>query len=137
MQKLSCFSLAVVLLFSLFGCSEEGNKLEGNNLFTDAFFADVVEIRDSSCGQVSGEQMKPVILYLNGLTLTATDELLTTTNEKGEQLYGLSTITFVKRDGTEITFLRNHAIFSNLDAGSYVADAENLNSGLKEAFNQA
>lgn len=136
-MKMSCFFLAVVLLLSLFGCGAQENNLEGNNMFTDVFFSDVVEIRDSRCGQVSGEQMEPVIQYLKGLTLTVTDEHLMATNENGEQLYGLDLITFIKSNGTEITFLRNHTTLSSLDACSYVIEGENLNQELEEAFNQA
>lgn len=136
-MKMSCFFLAFVLLLSLFGCAAQENNLEGNNMFTDEFFSDIVEIRDSRCGQVSGEQMEPVILYLKGLTLTETDEHLMATNENGEQLYGLDLITFIKSNGTEITFLRNHAALSSLDACRYVIEGENLNSGLEEAFSQA
>lgn len=140
MRKNTVILLTIVLLFSFLGCTAQENGPVQNDLFTDAFFADVVEICDSRTGVVSGDQMEPVIQYLKGLTLTATSEHLSTTNENGEELAGLDAITFKKGDGTEIVFLRNHmtmSCVSRSDVCSYVTDGENLNSGLKEAFDQA
>lgn len=126
---------ALLFLMCAFGCTGQADSSVKNDLFTDEFFSDVVEIRDSSIGQVSGQQLTPVMQYLKGLTLTATDEHLRTTDENGETLYGPDFITFQKGDGTEICFLRNHATLSDLDNGrSYVTEGENLNSGLTEAF---
>ena len=135
MKRIPSIILSLVFIASLFGCAS-GEIPTGNSLFTNVFFADVVEIRDSRCGQAQGDQMEPVIDYLKMLTLTATEEHLKATNENGEQLYGLDVITFVKSDGTEISFLRNHATLTGSGDRSYVTDGENLNEGLKEAFNQ-
>ena len=75
--------MAAVLALGLCGCvvpdpnptesgtAPEGTETEpmpeGNGLFTDAFFADVVEIRDISCGQVFEDQMMPVVLHNKAL----------------------------------------------------------------------
>lgn len=137
MRKLLSILFAVVLLLNFFGCAAQDKIEAGNNMFTDSFFSDVVEICDSHFGQVRGDQMEPIILFLKGLSMTETDEHLSSTNENGEQLYGLDLITFKKSDGSSIVFLRNHAKMSNVDVGSYEIDGGNLDSGLKEAFSQA
>lgn len=137
MRKMHLVLLTLLLLLNTFGCAGQTNIPVENVIFTDVFFTDVVEIRDSRFGQVSGERMEPVIQYLKHLTLTATDEHLSAVNENGEQLYGLDLITFRYGDGTEITILRNHAKMSGLGEYSYVVEDGNLNSGLKEAFDQA
>lgn len=137
MKRTLLILLALILSISTVGCAGQAGDQVRYEIFTDEFFADVVEIRDSSSGVVSGEQMEPVIQYLKGLTLTPTDEHLRTTDEKGDQLYGSDLITFRKSDGTELTVLRNAAKMTGLDACSYVAEGENLNAGLKEAFDQA
>lgn len=137
MKRIQFVLLTLLLSMSIFGCAGPANTTVENIIFTDEFFADVVEICDSRFGQVSGEQMEPVIRYLKDLTLTATDEPLRATNENGDQLYGLDLITFRKNDGTEISVLRNTAKMSGLDGCSYVVEGGNLNSGLKEAFRQA
>ena len=150
-RKLSVLLIAVLLL-SLFGCAvqveetqpedtqPEDTQPEVISIFTDAFFADVVEICDAGNEPVSGTQMEPVIQYLKGLTLTASDIHLATQNEEGDLLVGLGEITFVKSDGTEISFLRNHRMFTYSDKSntySYVTEeGVNLNIGLNEAFNQ-
>lgn len=81
--------------------------------------------------------MEPVILFLKNLSLTETDESLSSKNENSEQLYGLDIITFKKSNGESIVFLRNHAKMSSVDAGSYEIEGVNLNEGLTEAFHQA
>lgn len=135
------FLVLLLLLFSttILGCNSQEKVSVNNDLFTDKFFNDVVEICDSRAGVVSGEDMKPVIAYLKGLKLTATTEHLRTVNEAGEELYGLNAITFRKSDGTEIMFLRNHVKMtcaSESSSYSYVLESGNLNEGLIEAFGQ-
>ena len=44
----------------------------------------------------------------------------------------------MKSNGEEVEYLRNHAKFSILDVCSYVvAEGENINIGLENAYNQA
>lgn len=137
MRKILCSLLAIILVLSVLGCTKQKNSSENNTVFTDAFFSDVVEIRDTRFGVVSAEQMEPVVQYLKGLTLTASDTYLTTVDENGEQLFGCDAITFLKSNGDEVIYLRNHAKFSILDVCSYVVtEGENLNIGLKNAYNQ-
>lgn len=137
MRKTLCSLLVVVLVLSLLGCKAQDKSVEGNELFTDAFFSDVVEIRDTCCGVVSAEQMEPVVQYLKGLTLTPSDTYLITVDENGETLDGCEAITFVKSNGEKVEFTRNHAKISILNVCSYVAEDENLYFGLEKAYNQA
>lgn len=58
-------------------------------------------------------------------------------NENGEQLYGLDCISFIKSDGSVLSFLRNHATISSSEGYSYVVEGENLNDGLDVAFSRA
>ena len=141
--------LLVVCMLTLFGCTAqveetqpEETQPEKVQLFTDAFFEDVVEIRDFPCGEVSGAQMEPVIQYLKGLKLTATDKHIKTHDENGNPYYGGHTmITFVKSNGDEMLFLKTIGIFTYSDeTGTYSYEVEegiNLNLGLQEAFRPA
>ena len=134
MRKILCSLLAIILVLCVIGCTKQEKSVENNKVFTDAFFSEVVEIRDSRFGVVSAEQIAPVAQYLKGLELTASDTYLTTVNENGEILNGCDVITFLKRNGEQVIFLRNHAKFSILDVCSYVVEGENLNIGLGNAF---
>ena len=138
MKKILCLLLAAILVLFMPGCAKQKISTENNNVFTDAFFSDVVEIRDTCFGVVSAEQMEPVVQYLKGLTLTASDTYLMTVDENGEELIGGDAITFLKSNGEEVEYLRNHAKFSILDVCSYVvAEGENIYIGLENAYNQA
>ena len=123
-----------LLVSLLFGCAAQGKTNAQNDVFTDAFFADVVEIRDSRYGQVQGEQMAPVISFLKTLRLSPADVPLQAVDDDGEVLYGLDCITFLKRDGSEQSFLHNHATLSSSEGNGYVVEGENLDDGLSEAF---
>ncbi len=137
MKKLTCILLSVALL-CLCGCTPKQDDAQKKDVFNDAFFADVIEIRDSRFGDVSKDQMGPVVTYLKSLAWTETDKHLTTVNENGQILYGPDLITFVKSDGTELTFIRNHATMTQSGAlCSYVIEEGNLNAGLEEAYRQA
>lgn len=137
MKKISIICLALALVLMAFGCSTQKPTVEHNDLFKDDFFKDVVEIRDSTCGQVSGDQMESVIAALKALNLATTEEHLQTEKD-GETLYGLSAITFVKSDGTELLFTRNHATLTGANSVSYtVTNGENLNEVLDSAFQTA
>lgn len=127
--------LSLIFVLCSFGCAGQEKAPAGNTVFTDEFFADVVEIKDMACGHLIGEQMKPVMEYLKGLTLTPTDIRISTVDENGEVLFGPSVLTFLKSDGTEVVFVRNHATLSDLTNGcSYVIEeGENLDAGLREA----
>ena len=135
MKKIHLIFLSLIFVLGSFGCAGQEKAPVGNTVFTDEFFSDVVEIKDMACGHLIGEQMKPVMEYLKGLTLTPTDIRISTVNENGEVLFGPSVLTFVKSDGTEVVFVRNHAVLSNrADGCNYVvAEGENLNAGLREA----
>ena len=130
MKKLICLFLIAVMTFGLFGCSKSNNEL-----FTDEFFADVVEIRDLYSGVASGEEMKPAINYLKSLKLVKLDEPLSNTDQNGELLYGLGAISFIKSDGTEIVLLRNHLTINSPDgkcAYTLADETGNLNDELEE-----
>ncbi len=138
MRKILCLFFAIILVSCVLGCTKQKNSDENNNVFTDAFFSEVIEIRDSRFGVVSAEQIAPVAQYLKGLELTASDTYLTTVNENGEILDGCDVITFLKRNGEKVIYLRNHAKFSIFNVCSYVvSDGENINIGLKNAYSQA
>ncbi|MBQ9929990.1 MAG: hypothetical protein IJO72_04350 [Oscillospiraceae bacterium] len=138
MKKIVCFILFVSLILVTAGCAVEDTSAKGNALFTDEFFSDVVEIRDTNCGRVTreDEEMTAVITYLKSLELMPSNEHLATTDDDGNPLYGPDLLAFLMNDGSEITFYRNHAMFTGPDKTSYVVEDENhnLNIGLKEAF---
>ena len=154
MKKLLSILLCIAVLF-LCGCApSQPNEALGNSgpsekesapsedvlltPFTDEFFADVVRIGDTSNGWVSGDQMAPVIDYLKSLKLEQTDVYLSSYDENGNMLVGLSGIDFELSDGTTISFLHNHMTLTNTDgSGSFVLSEGNLNLGLQEAFNEA
>ena len=153
MKKFKIMLLLLILAIVASGCGGHTDKFEDhgtaadasdstekNELFTDEFFSNVVEIRDSRIGVISGEQMNAVIQYLKGLHLTKSDANLCTVNENGEKLSGLDVITFQK-DGSEgITFLRNHSKLTCVSGDSvysYAVEGHgNLNTGLKSAICQ-
>ena len=159
MKKLLCVLLSIGLL-CLCGCAaSQSNGTAGSSepsdtspsdtsaqptenvqlpLFTDEFFADVVEIGELFTGKVSGEQMAPIIAYLKGLELKPTDTYLSNVTEDGEELTGGRFIEFKMSDGTTVTFMHNHMTLTNTDGSCSFALVEgNLNTGLDEAFNQA
>lgn len=126
--------LAVLLLtLLLLGCGRQ-QAVEANSVFTEEFFADVVTIRDSRFGEVSGDALEPVETYLKGLVLTVGDAPLDTRDEAGEQLYGLDVLTFQRSNGEEVRFLRNHGALSDSAGQTYTVGEENLNEGLAAAF---
>ncbi len=137
MRKILCLLLVAILALCLLGCAKQKPSAENNDVFTNAFFSDVVEIRDTCCGVVSAEQMEPVVQYLKGLTLTPSDTYLITVDENGETLDGCEAITFVKSNGEKVEYTRNHAKISILNVCSYVAEDENLYLGLEKAYDQA
>lgn len=138
MRKL-CFLLVVLFVFALCGCAAEDKIPQNNDVFTDEFFADVVEICDTTIDPpATGERMEAVIRYLKGLILTPTQEHLTAPGEDGQIRYGgLDYLTFRKADGTEVTVLRSAQELTMSGERSYIAQGENLNAGLKEAVGQS
>ena len=152
MQKVFSFFLVALIVLSLFGCTKQKTisqeeilqenvwpDVQNNDLFTDSFFSDIVEIGDTRIGRVSGSQMKPIIRYLKSLTLSETREyFISTKDENGELLLGPSALIFCKSDGTEIQFIKGDTAFSGTDANgepiTYVLKDGNLFEGLQEAF---
>lgn len=142
MKKVLSALLLLALSLLLFAPVRQASPPAKNDVFTDAFFAGVVEIRAAGIGQLCGGDLTPVLTYLKGLTLTETAQPQRAANDAGEPLYGPGCITFVRSDGTERSFLMNHATFTGLEGSgfagrSYTVASENLNTGLKEAFAQA
>lgn len=141
MKRMLFFLLAFALSFNVLGCSapsEEPIEAPINNeLFTDEFFVDVVEIAAVGAGVVRGDQMQPVIQYFQSLTLAASDTHLI---PQDDTLNGLGAISFRKSDGTEIIFNNNHAkmtCIEGLELCSYVLESGNLNLGMQDAFARA
>ena len=160
MKKLLCILLSIGLL-CLCGCAaSQPNETAGSSepadtspsdtsaeptenvqlpLFTDEFFANVVEIGEIYTGKVSGEQMAPIIAYLKSLELEPTDTYLSSYDENGNMLVGgPSAITFKMNDGTSLGFLYSGVYLTKGDGScSYKLVEGNLNEGLEEAFDQA
>lgn len=141
MKRMLFFLLAFALSFNVLGCSapseEPIDDPINNELFTDAFFADVVEIAAYGAGVVRGDQLQPVIQYFKGLTLISSDTHLI---PEDDTLTGLGAISFRKSDGTEIVFNNNHAkmtCIEGLELCSYVLESGNLNLGMQDAFARA
>ena len=141
MKKILLVLLAISLMLSIMGCSkpadEPTEERVKNSLFTDAFFIDMEEITFSGIGVVHGDQIEPVMEYLQGLTLAATNTHLTPQNGN---YAGLNALTFRKCDGTEIRFYTDHVMLtcvSGMEQCSYEVQDVNLYLGLKEAFDRA
>ncbi|MCD7860191.1 MAG: hypothetical protein LUH51_08590 [Firmicutes bacterium] len=137
MKKILTIFLAVVLAFGCFGCSAEEPEQSNNSLFTDSFCEDVVLIAFWPGGEVSGEQVGPVLEYLKSLTLTETDEHI---SYSWDEIGGCS-ISLRKSNGYEATFIIGDQEFTSwssmvhAETVSYVADEDFL-PGLQEAFEQ-
>ena len=97
----------------------ENSAPANNEVFTDAFFADVAQIAFIEDTPIEGEQMLPVIRYLKSLKLSRSDEELP---EKKPETYGgwdIVGMRFIKADGTELTIRLNQWAMSGLPGGSY------------------
>ncbi len=136
MKKIIIFMLSILLMIVCLGCENKQESVVNNDVFTDEFFSDVVEIKGFPYSEenVTGKQMDPVIAFFKSLTLKDTDIHLTNTNEEGEDLYGLFSFTFVKSDGTEITVITNDQTISDIDGKSYEITSENFHDELVQAF---
>ncbi len=136
MKKITIFMLSILLMIVCLGCENKQESVVNNDVFTDEFFSDVVEIKGYPYSEesVTGKQMDPVISFFKSLTLKDTDIYLSNTNEDSEQLYGLFSFTFVKSDGTEITVITNDQIISDIDGKSYEITSENFHDELVQAF---
>ena len=136
MKRLIYVVLVIVMLLIVVGCNKKEEIAVNNDIFTDEFFSDVVEIKGYPYSEesVTGKQMDPVIAFFKSLTLKDTDIYLSNTNEDGEQLYGLFSFTFVKSDGTEITVITNDQVMSDIDGKSYEITSENFHDELVQAF---
>ena len=136
MKKITIFMLSILLMIVCLGCENKQESVVNNDVFTDEFFSDVVEIKGYPYSEesVTGKQMDPVIAFFKSLTLKDTDIHLSNTNEEGEDLYGLFSFTFVKSDGTEITVLTNDQVISDIDGKSYEITSENFHDRLVQAF---
>lgn len=149
MKKLFCILLAIMLLVSFVGCDTQGNPTESSipetsspeniSPFTDEFFSDVVRIDIPRFGYVTGEQMKPVIQYLQGLTLTATDRVLSGVNEEGEILWGaMHALIFTNNKGEKIEFSWDDEliVYESEVRVTYLVVGGNFGDGLKESLRQ-
>ena len=132
--------LFVALSLGILGCStpadESIHNQINNELFTNEFFSDVVEIAAFGAGVVRGDQMQPVIQYFQSLTLVPSDIHLIPDDTHD----GVGAISFRKSDGTEIVFNNNHVTMTcitGMDLCSYVLGSGNLNLGMQEAFTRA
>ena len=140
-MKKKMLMISTVFVLLLLACFALTHKTIKNDLFTDEFFSDVVEMQAwvSPNYIVAGEQMGPAIDYLQSLELTEVDQHLG--NDDGvERAGGPSRLTFRKSDGTEKVFLYTHgAITCTTETGKrtfLVEGDNNLNVGLKEAFDK-
>ena len=135
MKRTISILLVCAFFLTLVGCKSN------NELFTDEFFEDIVEIYTVRHGIVSGEQMKPIIECLKELKLKKTNELLKTEDEDGDPLIGNLGISFKKADGSDIFMEHNGVKIYGHDGYAYemINSDENNNIGtlLEEAFNKA
>ena len=139
-MKKKLILICTLVLLILLGYFALTHKTSKNELFTDDFFSDVVEIKAMVVPNsvVTAEQMEPAIKYLQSLELAEVDQHLGGDDE--DLLGGASLLTFTKFDGTEEVFLYTHgAITCTTEMGKrtfLVEEGNNLNIGLKEAFDQ-
>ena len=120
MKRSMAIVLAILCILQMAGCGGKNSDPVNNEVFTDAFFADVVQIRYFLEDKITGEQMKPVIRYLKSLHLVHSDEELPEKKEPGT--YGgwdLVYMEFTKADGTTLRIRMNQWAMSGLPGGSY------------------
>ena len=138
MKRAISLLLAALLLLAFPGCAGNKKVQPQNELFTDAFFEDVVSIGSAFTERLTGAQMEPAVAYLKGLHLTPTDAVVTPTNEKGEFIFGTPSLAIVKRDGTELMFFYNDHTLTCVSDPAYgswaTAENEGLYEGLKEVI---
>lgn len=119
MKRILAMILSMVLLLCLMGC-EQGN----NEVFTNAFLKDVVEIRFHTDEPVTGEQMQAVFRYLKSLDLVHSEEEIKE-RDPGTVTYGGwddTTMEFEKSDGTVLRIRLNQWAMSGLPGGSYYVE---------------
>ena len=136
MKRFIKILLSIVVLLNIASCTKKEEAVVNNEVFTDKFFSNVVEIKAFPYSEesVKGKQMDVVIKFFKSLTLKDSDIHLSSTNEDGETIYGLFGFTFVMSDGTEITVLTNDQIISDINGKSYEITSENFHDGLVRAF---
>lgn len=138
MKKIWILTLAILLVFSFFGCAGQDGDSVKNDVFTDAFFQDVESIGlYGGESMLSGEDMQPVIRHLKQLTLTHSDIVLTHIDEDGDLLYGgPASMIFLKTDGTRTGFLTQGNVITFIDSESYTVSDDDLYSTLHNLFEQ-
>ncbi len=136
MKRIISLVLTIVIVLSVVSCSKNNKTAMNNDVFTDDFFSEVVEIKGYPYSEesVTGKQMDPVFAFFKSLSLKDSDIHLSSTNDEGEDLIGLFWFTFVKSDGTEITVLTNDQVISDIDGKSYEITSENFHDNLVQAF---
>lgn len=121
MKRLWILFFSVMLLLSMFGCTQEQGDPVNNKVFTNEFFEDVTDIRLSFKDEpLTDQQLAAVIRCLKSLRLTHTEKELPTERPRGT--YGgspLEKVHFIKADGTTLEIRVNQWAMSGLPGGSY------------------
>ena len=134
MKKIITFVLALVFAAGTLGCAGQTVK---NDVFTDAFFADVEQIYFCAV-PVSGEQMEPVIRYLQELTLTfvpPAEQQESTADENEPIIYGFLSLRFRKTSGEEEWMILKPGSMSSAVMGTYAVEEEHYIEDLRAFFN--
>lgn len=75
MKKALLVILALVLAFSVLGCTEKKEETANNDLFTDQYFEGLAQMTLLGMDLIlTGEEMQPVVEILQGLSLSALPE---------------------------------------------------------------
>ena len=120
MKRLLIIVFSAMLLLNMFGCARGNGDPVNNEVFTDDFFEDVVEIYFISGDPVTGRQLAAVVRYLKSLHLTHSEEELPEERKSG--YYGgwdIVQMKFTKQDGTSLTIRLNQWAMSGLPGDSY------------------
>ena len=137
MKKFITLVFTLAFAVSTLGCAGQPNDTARNDVFTDAFFTDVEQIYFCAV-PVSGEQMEPVIRYLQELTLTfvpPAEQQESTADENEPIIYGFLSLRFRKTSGEEEWMILKPGSMSSAVMGTYAVEEEHYIEDLRAFFN--
>lgn len=136
MKKLITVLFALAFAVGTLGCAGQTGDIVKNDVFTEVFFADVEQIYFCAV-PVSGEQMEPVIRYLQGLALTSVTptEQKESAKDGNEPIrYGFYSLRFLRTTGEEVGMILDSGFISSESMGSYKVEEEHFIDTMRALF---
>ena len=131
MKRFLLAILALVLVFSVFGCTEKKEELTAkNDVFTDEFFAGLKQVSLMGLtGPVSGEEMEKIVELLQTVSLVSAGDYLPVEENPVLLILGFE-------NGTSKTVSVSSAIigFNEIGAGAYLVDDESFFTEFIKSF---